>query len=118
MAGVARAHSYDMLLRHYVAHVTPEGQTAAQRIENAAINYLACGENIGVFYGENAEPFSAINEVHLAFMNQPRRLTNHRGNILNPIWTHAGVGVVINPQGTLIVTQKFISSPFLRARNH
>ena len=43
-------------------------------------------------------------------MNQPRRLTNHRANILNPVWTHVGIGVAYAPEGQLIVTQNFIAT--------
>ncbi|MGD2050364.1 MAG: hypothetical protein PVH03_12745, partial [Chloroflexota bacterium] len=48
LAAAARGHSADMLRRQYVAHATPEGITAAQRINNQRIRYVACGENIGV----------------------------------------------------------------------
>ncbi len=43
-------------------------------------------------------------------MNQPRRLTNHRGNVLNPVWTHVGIGVAYAPQGQLIVTQIYLTT--------
>jgi uncharacterized protein YkwD len=118
LAAVARGHSLDMLRRQYVAHVSPEGVTVAQRIELNRITYVACGENIGVFYGEAAGSQAAIDDIHQAFMNQPRSLTNHRGNILNPIWTHAGVGIAYNPDGSLVVSQNFISAPGRRIRGH
>jgi uncharacterized protein YkwD len=49
-------------------------------------------------------------------MSQPRSLTNHRGNLLNPIWTHVGIGVAYNPDGALVVTENFISAPAQRLR--
>lgn len=116
LTAVARGHSADMLRRQYVAHVTPEGITVAQRIDRQGITYVACGENIGVFYGHAAGTRSAIDEIHQAFMNQPRSMTNHRGNILNPIWTHTGIGVAYNPDGSLVVSQNYISSPGRRLR--
>ena len=116
LAAVARGHSLDMLRRQYVAHVTPEGVSVAQRIERGRIAYVACGENIGVFYGDAAGSQAAIDEIHGAFMNQPRSLTNHRGNILNPVWTHAGIGIAYNPDGSLVVSQNFISAPARRLR--
>jgi uncharacterized protein YkwD len=116
LAAVARGHSADMLRRQYVSHVSPEGVTVAQRVERSRITYVACGENIGVFYGDAAGTRQAIDEIHQAFMNQPRSLTNHRGNILNPIWTHAGVGIAYNPDGSLVVTQNFISAPARRLK--
>lgn len=110
LAAAARKHSDDMLARRYVAHVTPEGVTVAQRLERGGISYLACGENIGVVYGPASHGERGVREVHAAFMDQPRRLANHRGNILNPVWTHLGVGVAYAPEGQLIVTQNFIAT--------
>ncbi len=116
LAAVARGHSNDMLKRQYVAHASPEGVSVAQRIGRHSISYVACGENIGVFYGDAAGTRTAIDEIHQAFMNQPRSLTNHRGNILNPIWTHAGIGIAFNPDGSLVVSQNYISAPARRIR--
>ena len=116
LAAIARGHSLDMLKRQYVAHVTPEGLTAARRIGLHGISYVACGENIGIFYGDAAHTRLAVEDIHSAFMNQPRSLTNHRGNLLNPIWTHVGVGIAHNPDGALVATQNFISAPASRLR--
>jgi uncharacterized protein YkwD len=116
LAAVARGHSTDMLRRQYIAHASPEGISAARRLEASDVRYVACGENIGVFYGEPSPGEAAVREIHGAFMNEPRSLTNHRGNLLNPIWTHAGVGIARNPDGALVVTQDFISAPAARLR--
>ncbi len=109
LAEVARGHSADMIKRQYVEHTSLEGVKVAQRIERNSIRYAACGENIGVVYGAASHSDQGIYEIHKAFMNQPRRLTNHRGNLLNPIWSHVGIGVAYDPGGTLIVTQNFIA---------
>lgn len=110
LALAARRHSADMLDRRYVAHTTPEGVTVGKRLDLEHISYLACGENIGVVYGPASHGERGLQEIHLAFMNQPRRLTNHRANILNPVWTHVGIGVAYAPEGQLIVTQNFIAT--------
>ena len=109
LAAVARGHSLDMLRRGYVDHTSPEGVKVAKRIDSQSIPYVACGENIGVVYGSASLSDQGIYEIHKAFMNQPRRLTNHRGNLLNPIWTHVGIGAAYDENGTLMVTQNFIS---------
>lgn len=116
LAAAARQHSADMLQRQYVAHVTPEGTTVAQRLRRNSISYLACGENIGIVYGAAAHSERGAYDIHNAFMKQPRSLTNHRGNLLNPIWTHVGIGIAYNPDGALVVTQNFISAPGHRLR--
>jgi uncharacterized protein YkwD len=109
LAAVARGHSADMLKRQYVSHETPEGVKVAQRIERCGVRYLACGENIGIVYGPASHSEEGIYEIHKAFMNQPRRLTNHRGNLLNPIWSHVGIGTAYDESGSLIVTQNFVA---------
>jgi uncharacterized protein YkwD len=109
LAAVARGHSADMLKRQYVSHTSPEGVTVAQRIERHGIRYIACGENIGVVYGVASHSDEGVYEVHKAFMNQPRRLTNHRGNLLNPLWSHVGIGAAYDENGSLILTQNFIA---------
>lgn len=111
LAAVARGHAADMLKRGYVDHVSPEGTQITQRIEQVGIRYMACGENIGIVYGDASHSAQGIYDVHEAFMIQPRRLTNHRGNLLNPIWTHVGIGVAYDTGGRLIVTQNFICKP-------
>ncbi len=116
LAAVARGHSADMLRRQYVSHITPDGFSSAQRIERQGISYVACGENIGIVYGESSHTQQGVYDIHNAFMNQPRSLTNHRGNLLNPVWTHIGIGIAYNPDGALVVTQKFISAPATRLR--
>lgn len=116
LAAVARGHSADMIKRQYVAHENPEGVSAARRIGQHGIGFVACGENIGVYYGEGADTPQAVHEIHLAFMNQPRSMTNHRGNVLNPIWTHVGIGIAYNPDGSLVATQNFVSAPAARVR--
>ncbi len=111
LAAVARGHAQDMQQRQYIDHNTPEGLSAARRLERYGMTYLACGENIGVVYGPNSHTQQGVYDIHHAFMNQPRSFTNHRGNVLNPIWTHVGVGVAYAPSGTLLITQNFMSAP-------
>ncbi len=110
LAAVARGHAQDMQQRQFIDHASPEGQSAAHRLSQYGITYLACGENIGVVYGANSHSQQGIYDIHHAFMNQPRSLTNHRGNILNPVWTHVGIGVEYAPSGVLLVVQNFMSS--------
>lgn len=109
LAAVARGHALDMLKRRYVEHTSPDGVTMAQRLEQYGVQFVACGENIGVVYGAASHSDAGIYEIHRAFMNQPRRLANHRGNLLNPIWTHVGIGVAYDESGALLLTQNFIA---------
>lgn len=109
LAAVARGHSLDMLKRGYVEHTSPDGVGVARRLDQYGVRYMACGENIGVVYGAASHSDQGIYEIYHAFMNQPRRLTNHRGNLLNPIWSHVGIGVAYAESGSLVLTQNFIA---------
>jgi uncharacterized protein YkwD len=46
LAVVARGHSYDMAMRHYLAHNSPDGVAPADRISGVGIGYHVVGENI------------------------------------------------------------------------
>jgi uncharacterized protein YkwD len=109
LAAVARGHSLDMLKRRYVEHTSPDGVNVSRRLDQYGIRYVACGENIGVVYGAASHGDQGVYEIYRAFMNQPRRLTNHRGNLLNPIWTHIGIGAAYDESGSLLLTQNFIA---------
>ena len=80
---VARAHSRDMLVRHFFSHTDPDGLRSRDRIGAAGIRYSALGENIA--YG-HATGTSVLNAWLLS--------SGHRANIENPTYTHHGVGKV------------------------
>jgi uncharacterized protein YkwD len=109
LTAVARGHSADMLKRQYVEHTSPEGLSVAQRLTRYGIAYIGCGENIGVVYGAASHSETGVYEIHQTFMRQPRRPNNHRANLLNPLWTHVGIGIVYAPSGALVATQNFIA---------
>jgi len=46
LAGAARAHSEDMLVRDYFGHTDPEGKDLGQRLRVAGIRFRLAGENI------------------------------------------------------------------------
>jgi uncharacterized protein YkwD len=71
LRNVARAHSHDMFVRGYFAHVSPEGVTPADRVRAAGIHYLITGENLAL------GPTLSI--CHTGLMNSP----GHRANILH-----------------------------------
>ena len=80
---VARLHSEDMSVRGYFSHVNPEGEQPWDRLERYGVtNWQTAGENIA-----RGDMTPAV--VERAWMNSP----GHRANILNPNYTHIGVGV-------------------------
>ena len=95
LASVAYGHSVDMDRRDFFSHTNPSGQGPGERLSAAGVTGLTMwGENIA--YGQS-DPA----DVMQAWMNS----TGHRNNILNPGFTHLGVGV--HGPGTIWWTQVF-----------
>jgi uncharacterized protein YkwD len=92
---VARAHSRDMFMRKYFAHVNPEGQTAGDRLEKAGISYTLAGENIA--YAPD------LATAHTGLMNSP----GHRANILDPAFHRVGIGIISTNTWGMMFTQDF-----------
>jgi uncharacterized protein YkwD len=114
VAAVARGHSADMLARGYMAHINPDGTAPQDRLARAGIRFLACGENIAGSPTKRAASagsdviytgYPTIEAAEAGLMASP----GHRHNILEPRFTHVGVGIGTNTDGTLVITQNFIS---------
>ncbi|MBS1253139.1 MAG: hypothetical protein MAG451_02187 [Anaerolineales bacterium] len=84
---VAQAHSDDMVRRGYFGHVTPEGTTLWDRLEQAGLSPRWAGENI---QRNSRAGVEAVDYAFQWFMDS----TLHRNNILHQHYTHIGVGVV------------------------
>lgn len=80
-ADVALEHSRDMVLRDYFSHTNPDGETSADRLEAAGIQFSVAGENIAFGYTSGEAVFEA-------WLDSP----DHRENIEYPAFTHHGVG--------------------------
>lgn len=99
LAAVARAHSEEMARNHFFAHTGIDGSEPSMRVSRAGIQWRATGENIA--------KVDTVPGAEAAFMNEPKFQPNHRGNILNPDYTHVGVGVARGLNGMLYITQEF-----------
>ncbi|WP_242960152.1 CAP domain-containing protein [Garciella nitratireducens] len=62
------------------------------------INFKAAGENIAIH--------STVIDAHNTLINSEE----HRKNILNPNYTHIGIGIINNGLG-ITITQMFITKP-------
>lgn len=78
---IALAHSKDMAEYDYIDHTSPAGLSPFDRLDFAGIYYMSAAENIG-------SGFLTAEDVVNSWMNSPA----HRENILNPEFTHIGVG--------------------------
>lgn len=94
LSKVAREKSRDMAANNYFDHNSPNYGSPFDMMKSFGIEYRAAGENI-------AKGQRTPEEVVNAWMNSE----GHRANILNPNFTHIGVGYV--EQGNYW-TQQFI----------
>jgi uncharacterized protein YkwD len=106
LAAVALAHSRDMVEHHYFDHIDREGRSSFARINAAGIHWRALAENIAIN--------RTVSDAEASLMDEPRFQENHRGNILDPIYTDVGIGIVRAPNGNLYITQDFAAIPHAR----
>lgn len=92
LAAVALNHAQDMINRNYFDHVTPEGKTLRDRLQEQGLTLQWVGENIQ----RNTDPPGQTVQTAIKwFMNSKP----HRNNILHDHYTHIGVGAVESPPG-------------------
>lgn len=99
LAEVARQHSEEMAGNGYFSHQGLDGSLPYMRVSRAGLHWRASGENIA--------KFSDIAQAEAGFMDEPKYQHNHRGNILNPEYTHVGIGIAKGSDGMLYITQEF-----------
>lgn len=85
LSRVARIKSQDMKDNKYFSHTSPTYGSPFQMMKSFGIKYRSAGENIA--RGQKT-PKAVVD----AWMNS----SGHRANILNPSFTHIGVGYVSN----------------------
>lgn len=99
----ARGHSADMLNRHYFSHTDPQGRSLKDRLP-ANLCARQWGENIWTGSGYDTRQSQKLaQKIVVGWMNSP----GHRKNILDPGYTHLGVGVMTKNQ-EVRATQVFI----------
>jgi uncharacterized protein YkwD len=102
---VARAFSDDMLVRRFFDHTTPDGVSFDARLADRYRHRVRLmGENIWYASGYNVAKIQQVaQEIVDDWMNSP----GHRDNILDPRFTHLGVGVSARHH-TIRATQEFV----------
>ncbi|MFZ5944504.1 MAG: CAP domain-containing protein [Bacillota bacterium] len=93
---VARLKSQDMIDKNYFAHTSPTYGSPFDMMEQFGINYRTAGENLAGHY--------SVTGAHEALMNS----AGHRRNILNPNYTHIGIGIVEGGPYGIMFTQMFV----------
>ncbi|WP_350343602.1 CAP domain-containing protein [Proteinivorax tanatarense] len=96
LSSVARVKSADMIYNDYFAHDSPVYGSPFEMMRHFGITFRGAGENLALNVGTK--------EAHRSLMNSD----GHRKNILNPDFTHIGIGV--EKQGrSIYFTQMFLT---------
>ncbi len=102
LAVIARGHSYDMAMRHYLAHNSPDGVAPADRISGVGIGYRAVAGNI--YMDDYADSAGVSRRAMNGWLKSPE----HLANIVSGKFTETGVGIAQSADGSTYVTQDFL----------
>ncbi|HYB90945.1 MAG TPA: CAP domain-containing protein [Candidatus Binataceae bacterium] len=102
LAAVARGHSQDMAVGHYLTHQSPDGIGAAERIRAAGIEYRAAGETI--YEDDSPTVPGAAERAVRAWLAS----AEHRDTMLSDQFTDTGVGIGRSSDGRTYVTEDFV----------
>ena len=93
---LARLKSQDMINLNYFAHQSPTYGSPFDMMKAAGVTYRYAGENLA------GAP--TVEQAHTGLMNSP----GHRANILNPNFTHIGIGAITGGRYGMMFTQMFV----------
>jgi len=92
---IARLKSEDMRDNQYFAHTSPTYGDVRQMLTHFGYSYQAASENIA--------HHATIDKAQAAFLSSP----GHRKNIMSSAYTKVGLGVAVDPNGFVYLTQIF-----------
>ncbi len=96
LANVANVKAKDMVDNNYFSHTSPTYGSPFDMMKSFGIRYRTAGENLA--------GYSSVEGAHNGLMNSE----GHRKNILNPSFTHIGIGVQRSPRYGYVFVQMFV----------
>ena len=99
LKAAAEKKARDMVEKNYFAHISPEGKSPWDWIQQEGYDYRFAGENLAIDY-------TSAKEQQEAWMDSPL----HRKNILNPDYKEIGVAAVkgmVEGRKTTVTVQEF-----------
>lgn len=91
LAAVAAAHARDMYTSGYFAHESPDGDDVADRVRAAGLVVLVAAENLALS--------ADVADAHRGLVQS----ASHHANLVDPVHTHVGIGVMAGPLGLMVV---------------
>ncbi len=105
LTSVAMSHSDDMARRHYFAHTASDGDNPFRRLDQGGITYAIAAENLGLVDGYPEQQAVAV--LNARMMAEPLTENSHHGIILDPRFSHVGIGIYLAPGDTVYLTEDF-----------
>lgn len=96
LSRIARIKSADMVNNNYFAHNSPTYGNVRSMLRHFNVPFRSAGENIA--------RSRSVYHSNAAFLSSE----GHRRNMLSSSFTHVGIGVVINANGFVTVTEIFV----------
>lgn len=96
LARVANIKAKDMVDNNYFSHTSPTYGSPFEMMRKFGIQYRTAGENLA--------GYPSVEGAHNGLMNSE----GHRKNILNPSFTHIGIGVQKSPRYGYVFVQMFV----------
>jgi uncharacterized protein YkwD len=95
----AQSHSEEMIAKDYIGHNSPFSGTPQNQVNAAGVSELVA-QNIAIS--------RSLENAQRELMSSP----GHRQTLINPNWTHVGLGVARSKEGFLYITQDFFQRQF------
>lgn len=95
LSRIARIKSEDMRDNHYFAHSSPTYGDVRQMLKQFGYSYTAAGENIA--------HHRDVDKAQAALISSP----GHRRNVLSRAYTKVGIGIALDKNGYVYLTQIF-----------
>jgi uncharacterized protein YkwD len=99
LAAEARRHAARIVDAHFFAHRDPVRGDIDRRLDRSGIEWMRCAENL--YEGDSDE---LANEAVKTWLLSE----GHRKNIMDSMFSDAGVGVAVKRDRTLVIVQEFI----------
>lgn len=105
LSQIVRHHCWDQIERGYYAHVNPEKESPADRVDDAGLGLNTVSENIVKI----TQGFGPGREIKVASYAVDAWLgsVSHREALLDPRYTHVGIGLYVGEDGAGVIGQLF-----------
>lgn len=89
-----------------MSHQCPGEDEPCQRVSNEGVSWSSCGENVG-YSSPNPTNWGGVQRIEQTMMGEQPPDDGHRQNLLSTSFNRVGIGIYIDAQGIVWVTEDF-----------